>query len=175
MCDANHPYLRRKGIPALEGIRQARTVRCLFPFWIPQIICKVCNASTLMEPSVSSLAARYLEDNSSFRAAGKADSHLRSFATGASIHLPLAGRSMWLSPPTICPWSPNRQETDSQTGQSFICGDNDEAGRKRGEEAAGLANAQLLFPHFTDDNGTDFNDLHQIEGIEPSARNWKWR
>ena len=47
------------------------TVRCLSRFWIPQTICKACNASTLMEPSASSLAAR------SQAAAGKAHCHLR--------------------------------------------------------------------------------------------------
>ena len=31
MCDANHPYLRSKGIPALEGIRQARDGALLIP------------------------------------------------------------------------------------------------------------------------------------------------
>ena len=48
----------------------------------------------------------------------------------------------------------------------IICGDKDETGRKRGGEAARLANAQLVLPHFTSGNGTDFNDLHQIEGLE---------
>ena len=31
------------------------------------------------------------------------------------------------------------------------------------KEAARLANAQLVLPQFTSGNGTDFNDLHQIE------------
>ena len=34
------------------------------------------------------------------------------------------------------------------------------------KEAARLANAQLVLPQFTSVNGTDFNDLHQIESIE---------
>ena len=42
------------------------TVRCLFPFWMPQTICKACNAFTLMEPSASSLAARSQTAGSSF-------------------------------------------------------------------------------------------------------------
>ena len=106
MCDANHPYLRRKGIPALEGIRQARDGALLIPV--------LDTADNLQSMPVVAKPAR-----------------------------------------------------DRFTDRAIIiCGDNDEAGRKRGEEAAGLANTQLLFPHFTDDNGTDFNDLHQIEGIE---------
>lgn len=52
---------------ALEGMRQARDGALLIPVWIPQTICKACNASILMEQSVFSWAARYLEDNSSFR------------------------------------------------------------------------------------------------------------
>lgn len=71
VCDASHPYLRRKGIPALEGIRQSRDGTLLTRFWIPQTICKACNASILMEPSASSLAARYQTAGSSFRGSRK--------------------------------------------------------------------------------------------------------
>ena len=141
-------------------------MRCLFPFWIPQIICKACNASTLMEPSVSSLAARYLEEIHHSGAAGKADSHLRRLC-----HWRKHPSCHWLDGPWA--FSANNMPVVAKPARDrftdraiIICGDNDEAGRKRGEEAAGLANTQLLFPHFTDDNGTDFNDLHQIEGIE---------
>ncbi len=78
------------------------TAPCLFLLWMPQTICKVCNASILMEQSVFLWAARYLEDNSSFRGSRKS---LLPFVRGllraqVSI-LPQAGRSMWPFPQTI--------------------------------------------------------------------------
>ena len=46
MCDANHPYLRSKGIPALEGIRQARDGALLIPVLDTADNLQTCNAST---------------------------------------------------------------------------------------------------------------------------------
>ena len=48
----------------------------------------------------------------------------------------------------------------------LICGDNDEAGRSKGQEAAQAARARLALPKFTTGEGKDFNDLHQSEGLE---------
>lgn len=49
----------------------------------------------------------------------------------------------------------------------LVCGDNDETGRKCGDEASRAANAQFIIPCFnTGSGGTDFNDLHQTEGLE---------
>ena len=88
------------------------------------------------------------------------------FATGASIHL-VAGWTVHVA------FSANNMAVVAKSARDrfpdkaiIICGDNDEAGRKKGEEAARLANAQLVLPNFTSGNGTDFNDLHQIEGLE---------
>lgn len=167
MCDANHPYLRRKGIPALEGIRQARDGALLIP---------VLDAAD----NLQSLQRIYPDGTKRFLVGGKVSGGqfiiqgqpekpiaiCEGFATGASIHL-ATGWTVHVA------FSANNMPVVAKPARDrftdkaiIICGDNDEAGRKRGEEAAGLANAQLLFPHFTDDNGTDFNDLHQIEGIE---------
>ena len=167
MCDANHPYLRSKGIPALEGIRQARDGALLIP---------VLDTAD----NLQSLQRIYPDGTKRFLVGGKVSGGqfiiqgqpekpiaiCEGFATGASIHL-ATGWTVHVA------FSANNMPVVAKPARDrftdkaiIICGDNDEAGRKRGEEAAGLANAQLLFPHFTDDNGTDFNDLHQIEGIE---------
>ena len=167
MCDANHPYLRRKGIPALEGIRQARDGALLIP---------VLDTAD----NLQSLQRIYPDGTKRFLVGGKVSGGqfiiqgqpekpiaiCEGFATGASIHL-ATGWTVHVA------FSANNMPVVAKPARDrftdraiIICGDNDEAGRKSGEDAAGLANAQLLFPHFTDDNGTDFNDLHQIEGIE---------
>lgn len=167
MCDTNHPYLRSKGIPALEGIRQARDGALLIP---------VLDTAD----NLQSLQRIYPDGTKRFLVGGKVSGGqfiiqgqpekpiaiCEGFATGASIHL-ATGWTVHVA------FSANNMPVVAKPARDrftdraiIICGDNDEAGRKRGEEAAGLANAQLLFPHFTDDNGTDFNDLHQIEGIE---------
>ena len=167
MCDANHPYLHRKGIPALEGIRQARDGSLLIP---------VMDAAN----NLQSLQRIYPDGTKRFLVGGKVSGGqfiiqgqpekpvavCEGFATGTSIHL-ATGWTVYVA------FSANNLARVAKTVKErlpdktiIICGDNDEAGLRKGEEAAGLANAQLLFPHFTDANGTDFNDLHQIEGIE---------
>lgn len=167
VCDANHPYLRRKGITALEGIRQARDGALLVP---------VLNTAN----NLQSLQRIYPDGTKRFLMGGKVSDGqfiiqgqpekpvavCEGFATGASIYLATG----W----TVCvAFSANNLATVARaTKEQFpdksiiICGDNDDAGRKKGEEAAQTANAQLVFPNFTSSNGSDFNDLHQIEGIE---------
>lgn len=51
-----------------------------------------------------------------------------------------------------------------------ICGDDDRSktpntGREKGEKAAMLAHAVLVFPEFAGETGSDFNDLHCQEGL----------
>lgn len=52
----------------------------------------------------------------------------------------------------------------------LICGDDDDAGRSKGQEAAQTAQARLVLPTFTTGTGTDFNDLHQSEGLQEVRR-----
>ncbi|MDY3810183.1 AAA family ATPase [Desulfovibrio porci] len=167
VCDANHPYLRRKNIPALEGIRQARDGALLIP---------VLDAAD----NLQSLQRIYSDGTKHFHVGGKVSDGrfimqgqpekpiaiCEGFATGASIHL-ATGWTVYVA------FSANNMPVVAKSARDrfpdkaiIICGDNDEAGRKKGEEAAGLANAQFVLPHFTSGNGTDFNDLHQIEGLE---------
>lgn len=88
MCDANHPYLRRKGIPALEGIRQARDGALLIP---------VLDTAD----NLQSLQRIYPDGTKRFLVGGKVSGGqfiiqgqpekpiaiCEGFATGASIHL----------------------------------------------------------------------------------------
>lgn len=167
MCDANHPYLRSKGIPALEGIRQARDGALLIP---------VLDTAD----NLQSLQRIYPDGTKRFLVGGKVSDGrfiipgqpeksiaiCEGFATGASIHL----ATDWtvyvaFSANNLAPVAKSVKE-QFPASSIIICGDKDETGRKRGGEAARLANAQLVLPHFTSGNGTDFNDLHQIEGLE---------
>ena len=87
------------------------------------------------------------------------------FATGTSIHL-ATGWTVYVA------FSANNLARVAKTVKErfpdktiIICGDNDEAGLRKGEDAAGLANAQLLFPHFTDDNGTDLMTFTRLKAL----------
>ena len=167
VCDANHPYLRRKGITAFEGIRQARDGVLLVP------VLDTAN-------NLQSLQRIYPDGTKRFLVGGKVSGGqfiiqgqpeklvavYEGFVTGASIHLATG----WV---VYVAFSVNNLATVAKTTKErfpdktiIICGDNDEAGSKKSEEAAQAENAQLVFPNFTNDNGTDFNALHQIEGIE---------
>jgi putative DNA primase/helicase len=56
----------------------------------------------------------------------------------------------------------------------IICADNDEkgAGLEHAKDAAKFSNATVVFPLFKDSssNPTDFNDLHQREGLNEVRR-----
>ena len=166
-CDASHPYLRCKSIPALEGIRQSRDGALLIP---------VLDAAN----NLQSLQRIYPDGTKRFLVGGKVSGGqfiipgqpekpiaiCEGFATGASIHL-AAGWTVHVafSANNLAPVAKSVKEQFPDSS-IIICGDNDEIGRSKGEEAARLANAQLALPQFTNGNGTDFNDLHQSEGIE---------
>ncbi|MFQ9491654.1 MAG: hypothetical protein ACLR0N_12545 [Bilophila wadsworthia] len=71
MCDTNHPYLRSKGIPALEGIRQARDGALLIP-----VLDTADNLQSLQRiyPDGTKrflVGGKVSEDNSSFRGSRK--------------------------------------------------------------------------------------------------------
>lgn len=88
VCDASHPYLRSKGIPALEGIRQSRDGALLIP------VLDTAN-------NLQSLQRIYPDGTKRFLIGGKVSDGrfiiqgqpekpiaiCEGFATGASIHL----------------------------------------------------------------------------------------
>ena len=166
-CDANPLYLRRKGITALEGIRQARDGALLVP------VLDIANNLQSLQRIYSDGTKRFLMggkvSGGQFIIQGQPEKPVaicEGFATGASIHL-ATGWTVYIA------FSANNMPVVAKSARDrftdrtiIICGDNDEAGRKKSEEAAQAANAQLVLPQFISGNGTDFNDLHQIEGIE---------
>ena len=167
VCDPNHPYLRRKGVSAFSGIRQARDGALLIP---------VLDAAN----NLQSLQRIYPDGTKRFLVGGKVSDGrfiiqgqpekpiaiCEGFATGASIHL-AAGWTVYVafSANNLAPVAKSVKEQFPDSS-IIICGDKDETGRKKGWEAARLANTPLVLPQFTNGNGTDFNDLHQSEGLE---------
>lgn len=166
-CDASHPYLRRKGIPVLEGIRQARDGTLLIP------VLDVTNNLQSLQRISPDRSKRFLVggkvSDGRFIIPGQPEKPIavcEGFATGASIHLATGWTvHVAFSASNLAPVAKSAKEQFPDSS-IIICGDNDEAGRKKGEEAARVANTQLVLPQFISGNGTDFNDLHQSEGIE---------
>ena len=166
-CDSEHPYLLRKGIFPLLGIRQSRDGALLVP---------ILDAASRLQ----SLQRIYPDGTKRFLMGGKVQGGrftipgsqgkpiaiCEGLATGASIHM-ATGWAVDVA------FSAHNLSTIARMVKErfpdrpiLICGDADEAGRKKGEEAARTTNLPLVVPHFTTGSGTDFNDLHQSEGIE---------
>ena len=92
------------------------------------------------------------------------------YATGASIHL-ACDCTVYVAFSSInLPQVAGIVRRDHPDKSILICADNDEAGRSKGQEAAQKAQARLILPVFTTGAGTDFNDLHQSEGLQEVRR-----
>lgn len=92
------------------------------------------------------------------------------YATGASIH----EATGW--PVCVAFSAGNLRPVALDVRAAFpcarlvVCGDDDHKtdgnpGRQKAMEAAGLVGAVAVFPAFDGDRGTDYNDLHQHQGI----------
>ncbi len=167
ICQPNHPYLRRKGITAHKDIRQSKDGALLIP--------------VLDEfGQLQSLQRIYPDGTKRFILGGKtaggqyifqghSDKPIaicEGFATGSSINM-ATGWTVYVA------FSANNLPAIAKIVRKrfperpvIICGDNDDPGRKKGEEAAQAVNCQLTLPIFQNGTGTDFNDLHTIEGLE---------
>lgn len=166
-CDASHPYLRRKGISPLAGIRQARDGALLIP---------VLDAANTLQ----SLQRIYPDGTKRFLTGGKVAGGqfiiqgqpekpiaiCEGFATGASIHLATGWTVHVAFSANNLPAIAKAVRERFADKTVIICGDNDEAGRGNGEKAAQAAHTQFVIPIFHTGSGTDFNDLHQTEGID---------
>lgn len=166
-CSPEHPYLRRKGVPALADIRQDRNGMLLVP-----VRDESGNMQTLHRITPDG-EKRFLTGGKvhggHFAIQGKPEKPLaicEGYATGASIHL-ACECTVYIA------FSANNLPAVAGTVRSkfpdrplLICADNDEAGRNKGKEAAQKAQARLVLPVFTTGTGTDFNDLHQSEGLQ---------
>lgn len=170
-CSPEHPYLRRKAIPPLGAVRQAQNGTLLIPVQDAS-----GNVQTLQRIAPDG-AKRFLTGGKvhggHFVIQGKPEMPLvvcEGYATGASIHL-ACGYTVYVA------FSANNLPIVAGIVRNafpdktiLICGDNDEAGSNKGQEATQAAQAQLILPFFTLGIGTDFNDLHESEGLQEVRR-----
>ena len=171
ICPQNHPYLQRKGVPALADIRQSKKGKLLIP---------------VRDSSGNVQSVQYItpDGEKRFLVGGKiSGGHLviqgkpenpltvcEGYATGASIHLACECTvyvAFFANNLPIVAEIARRKHPDKPI---LICGDDDEAGRSKGQDAAQKAQARLVLPAFATGTGTDFNDLHQSEGLQEVRR-----
>ena len=171
LCSPEHPYLQRKGVPPLADVRQDRNGLLLVP-----VRDASGNVQTLQRIAPDG-EKRFLTGGrvhgGHFVIQGKAGKPLavcEGYATGASIHL-ACNCTVYVA------FSANNLPAVAGVARSkfpdtpmLICADNDEAGRSKGQEAAQKAQARLVLPAFATGTGTDFNDLHQSEGLQEVHR-----
>ncbi len=169
-CSGRHAYLSRKGIPALADMRQDRTGMLLIP--VRDSSGTVQSLQYIAPDGTKRFLTGGKVQGGQFVIPGKAEKPLalcEGYATGASIHLACA----WTVYVTFSAGNlpvvaaVRKQFPDAQI---LICGDNDEAGRDKGQEAAQAAQAHLVVPYFTTGCGKDFNDLHLTEGLQSVRR-----
>ena len=170
-CSPEHPYLQRKGVPPLVDVRQNRNGLLLIP-----VRDASGNVQTLQRIAPDG-EKRFLTGGKvhggHFVIQGKPEKPLavcEGYATGASIHL-ACNCTVYVA------FSANNLPAVAGIARSkfpdtpiHICADNDEAGRCKGQEAAQMAQARFILPAFTTGTGTDFNDLHQGEGLQEVCR-----
>lgn len=170
-CPAGHPYLQRKGIPALGHIRQGRDGALLVP------VLSVSGAVQTLQRIFPDSEKRFLTGGKTqggyFLIPGKPEKPVaicEGYATAASVHLALESTVFVAFSAKNLPQVAAMAREKSPDKEIIICADNDEAGRNKGREAAQAAQARLAVPAFKSGNGTDFNDLHQSEGLEEVRR-----
>ena len=166
-CSPEHLYLRRKGVPPLGDIRQGHNGELLIP---------VRDASG----NLQTLQRIYPDGEKRFLTGGKVHGgHFviqgkpekpvaicEGYATGASIHLACEYTVHIAFSANNLPVVASIARKRFPDNTLIICGDDDETGRSKGQEAAQTAQGRLIIPVFKNSNGKDFNDLHQGEGLE---------
>lgn len=170
-CSQEHPYLRRKGVPALAEIRQDRHGALLVP------VRDDSGNLQSMQRITPEGEKRFLMGGKVyggyFVIQGKSEKPIavcEGYATGASIHLAYEGTVYVAFSANNLPIVAGTVRSKFPDKTILICGDDDEAGRSKGQEAAQKAQARLVLPTFTTGAGTDFNDLHQCEGLQEVRR-----
>lgn len=166
-CSSEHTYLRRKGVPALGDIHQTRSGLLILPV---RDISGILQSLQYIAPDGTKrflMGGKVQEGH--FIIPGKSEKPLvlcEGYATGASIHLAVNCIVYVTFSANNLPVVANLVRHRFPDASILICGDNDEAGRSKGQEAAQAARARLALPKFTTGEGKDFNDLHQSEGLE---------
>ena len=171
LCSPEHPYLQRKGVPPLADVRQDRNGMLLIP-----VKDASGNVQTLQRIAPDG-EKRFLTGGKvhggHFVIQGKPEKPLavcEGYATGASIHLACNCTVYVAFSANNLPAVAGIARSKFPDTPMLICADNDEAGRSKGQEAAQMAQARFILPAFTTGTGTDFNDLHQGEGLQEVRR-----
>ena len=170
-CSPEHAYLRRKGIPALAEVRQDRNGMLLIP--VRDSSGKVQSLQYIAPDGTKRFLIGGKVQGGHFVIPGKPEKPLvlcEGYATGASIHLACEYTVYVAFSANNLPVVANIMRSKFPDTSIMVCGDNDEAGRGKGQEAAQAAQARLVLPTFTTGVGKDFNDLHQSEGRQEVRR-----
>lgn len=170
-CTINHKYLAQKGINAGNDIRLGQDGALLVPVLSP-------------EGKPQSLQRIFWDGSKRFLTGGKVEGGFYRFpgdmskplavcegyATGASIHLATSSTVYVAFSANNLPIVAVQLRQQYPHQAIIICADADEAGQHKGQEAATIAQARLVVPQLTREEGKDFNDLHQTAGIEEVKR-----
>lgn len=170
-CSPEHVYLRRKGIPALGNVRQDRNGMLLIP--VRDHSGNVQSLQYIAQDGTKRFLVGGKVQGGHFIIPGKPEKPLvlcEGYATGASIHLACEWTVYVAFSANNLPVVANIVRRMFPDASIMVCGDNDETGRSKGQEAAQAAQARLVLPTFTTGAGKDFNDLHQIEGLQEVRR-----
>ena len=166
-CSEEHAYLRRKGIPAPADVRQNSNGMLLIP--IKDSSGNLQSLQYIAPDGTKRFLTGGKVQGGYFLISGKAENPLvlcEGFATGASIHLACACTVYVTFSAGNLPAVAAAVRKQFPNAKILICGDNDETGRSKGQEAAQAAQALLVVPSFTTGSGKDFNDLHLTEGLQ---------
>ena len=170
-CSPEHVYLRRKGIPALGNVRQDRNGMLLIP--VRDHPGNVQSLQYIAQDGTKRFLVGGKVQGGYFIIPGKPEKPLvlcEGYATGASIHLACEWTVYVAFSANNLPVVANIVRRMFPDASIMVCGDNDETGRSKGQEAAQAAQARLVLPTFTTGAGKDFNDLHQSEGLQEVRR-----
>ena len=171
LCSPEHPYLRRKGVPALAEMRQGQNGELLLP--VRDVSGNLLSLQRIFPDGEKRFLTGGRVSGGYFMIQGKPEKPLvicEGYATGASIHLACENTVFVAFSANNLPHIAGIVRRKHPDKTILICGDNDEAGRSKGQEAAQKAQARLVLPAFTTGAGTDFNDLHQSEGLQEVRR-----
>lgn len=170
-CSPEHAYLQRKGIPALGDVRQDYNGMLLIP--VMDVSGNVHSLQYIAPDGIKRFLAGGKIQGGYFCIPGKTEKPLvlcEGYATGVSIHLASDCTVYVAFSANNLPIVANIVRSKFPDTPIMVCGDNDGAGRDKGQEAAQAAQARLALPSFSTCNGTDFNDLHQSEGLQEVCR-----
>ena len=171
--DGNHAYLEKKGLQSLHGARILNNL----------VLIPVCDTQFNIKglQKITASGSKFFEEGSNKKGNGfligklptKENKKLyfcEGFATGASASLVCSGVVVCIDAGNIEPVITNYREIYSidDDYEFIILADSDSVGLEKAQYAAGLHDCRVIYPVFKveDDKKTDFNDLHQSEGVE---------